>query len=644
MFVYCHLELVSADVPELAREFHRRFASDHELAHGEETVALAGLASPAHLRSDPTALKLKQNRMPVRCCQYTFDLLVKYLHVANQMALLSILNKRVVVTVTDGDPAPEVDEAARAARSTITGIGPPSFVDAFNAKKTGRWGVLEQSVEVQAMDEFEEERARAEKEEGDGDDEKDAKPMSKRSKAAAEKAKREAEEKERAEQEAGVGAPRPYVPAIVKSEIPVPELSYQTRLDAVEDVRYRASVGADAGLPSVAFYTFTHAHGYLNCATVSRDAAIVAGGFADSAVRVWDMNKAVPGGADAYETDPESRARRAAKDAALDAPAAERGEGGDDATMAEAEKTEARDVGALRADTAAEPTGGRQTRGARLARPTPSTEYVGHASAVHGVSLSPGNEFLLSCSRDTTVRVWSLELETCLAAYRGHEAPVWDVRWCDRGHYFATASYDKTARVWAMDSPRARRVMTGHLSDVDCVAWHPNCNYIATGSADRTVRVWDVASGACVRIFVGHSSGVRALAMSPDGKSAASAAEDGGVLVWDLGTARATHAFAGHRGPVFSLDYAGGGRGNLLASGGADETVRLWDTAVASDPDAAKKRPPKKGASRALDGAPRARGPTRTLRTKSTPVCAVSFTGRNLLMAMGARAPFSKAA
>ena len=300
MFVYCHLELVAADVPELAREFHRRFASDHSLAHGEEVVALAGLASPAHLRSDPTAAKLRQNRMPVRCCQYTFDLLVKYLHVANQMALLSILNARVAVTVTDGDPAPEADEAARAARSTITGIGPPSFVDAFNAKKSScRWGVLEQSVEVRAMDEFEEERARAEKEEGDGDDEKDAKPMSKRSKAAAEKTRREAEEKDEKD------APRPYVPTIVKSEIPVPELAYQTRLDAVEDARYRAELGAEAGkkMPSVAFYTFTHAHGFLNCATVSRDAAIVAGGFADSAVRVWDMNKAVPGGADELHED-----------------------------------------------------------------------------------------------------------------------------------------------------------------------------------------------------------------------------------------------------------------------------------------------------------------------------------------------------
>ena len=113
MFVYCHLELVAADVPELAREFHRRFASDHSLAHGEEVVALAGLASPAHLRSDPTAAKLRQNRMPVRCCQYTFDLLVKYLHVANQMALLSILNARVAVTVT------RACEAGQSAQSTI---------------------------------------------------------------------------------------------------------------------------------------------------------------------------------------------------------------------------------------------------------------------------------------------------------------------------------------------------------------------------------------------------------------------------------------------------------------------------------------------------------------------------------------------
>ena len=98
------------------------------------------------------------------------------------------------------------------------------------------------------------------------------------------------------------------------------------------------------------------------------------------------------------------------------------------------------------------------------------------------MDLSPGHDFLISCSRDQTISVWSMELEICLAAYKSHRFPIWDVKWCGVGHYFASASNDCTARVWAMDEAQPRRVMVGHLADVDCVAWHPNTNYIATGS------------------------------------------------------------------------------------------------------------------------------------------------------------------
>ena len=55
MFVYCHLELVNRDVGAVAREFHRRYASDHELLHAEEVRALRGLASPSHAAADPVA-------------------------------------------------------------------------------------------------------------------------------------------------------------------------------------------------------------------------------------------------------------------------------------------------------------------------------------------------------------------------------------------------------------------------------------------------------------------------------------------------------------------------------------------------------------------------------------------------------------
>ena len=164
MFVYCHLELVNRDEGHLAREFHRRFGPDHLLLHDDDVRALSGLATPQHAESDATARKFRDNRVSISCCQYTFDLLVKYLHHANQMALLAVLNAHISVTIAKGDPAPHTDEAHLSAKQVITGVGPPSKIDKFNAQyDAGRWGVLVDSVEVQALDEFEEEKAREER-------------------------------------------------------------------------------------------------------------------------------------------------------------------------------------------------------------------------------------------------------------------------------------------------------------------------------------------------------------------------------------------------------------------------------------------------------------------------------------------------
>ena len=641
MFVYCHLELVNRDEGHLAREFHRRFGPDHLLLHDDDVRALSGLSTPQHAESDATARKFRDNRVPISCCQYTFDLLVKYLHHANQMALLAVLNAHISVTIAKGDPAPHTDEAHLSAKQVITGVGPPSKIDKFNAQyDAGRWGVLVDSVEVQALDEFEEEKAREErakaraagkpkapdeaaddgadggaeasqKEGGDGDKPADGdKPTPTK--------KKKDDKKDDDENK--------YEPTIVPSSIPVPELDYHHARAAVEDIRYRVDVGP-AAPPSVAFYTFTHAHKFLHCCTTASDASLVVGGFADSVVRIWDINKSVPGNnMDVYCTDPESKKRKAAREEGLTLLEYEEQHKDDDVdqTMDDAEAHEGED-------------GEKLTANSRIARPLHCVEYVGHSSAVHGVDLSPGHDFLLSCSRDQTIRVWSMELEICLAAYKSHRFPIWDVKWCGVGHYFASASNDCTARVWAMDEAQPRRVMVGHLADVDCVAWHPNTNYIATGSSDRTVRLWDVQTGDCVRIFTGHRAGVRSLAMSPDGKSMASGSDDGGVLVWDLATAKCSHAFEGHMGAVYSLDYSHGA-GTVLASGGADETVKVWDVSQSASAEVnGGEAGAAAGESKAATAA--RKPPMTSLRTKSTPVFNVQFTGRNLLMAMGARAP-----
>jgi transcription initiation factor TFIID subunit 5 len=178
---------------------------------------------------------------------------------------------------------------------------------------------------------------------------------------------------------------------------------------------------------------------------------------------------------------------------------------------------------------------------------------------------------------------------------------------------------------------------------VDLVRWHPNCHYVATASSDRTVRLWDVATGECVRLMGGlRNSSPTSLAMSPDGRQVACGTDEGPIHVWDLGSARRVATLSGHVGPVWGLAYSHGS-GAVLASGGADETVRLWSNAEASSLTSSEASGSvvvaAEGSAGAAAAGPAASAPyglMNSYRTKSSPAVSVQFTARHLLLSSGA--------
>lgn len=98
-----------------------------------------------------------------------------------------------------------------------------------------------------------------------------------------------------------------------------------------------------------------------------------------------------------------------------------------------------------------------------------SRSLFGHNGTIYAVSFSPDRSLLLSCSEDTSIRLWSLQIWACLVVYKGHMFPVWDVKFSPVGYYFASASHDKTARLWATDHFQPLRVFSGHFTDVDVI-------------------------------------------------------------------------------------------------------------------------------------------------------------------------------
>ena len=160
----------------------------------------------------------------------------------------------------------------------------------------------------------------------------------------------------------------------------------------------------------------------------------------------------------------------------------------------------------------------------------------GHQSTVYSISISPDNQYLISGSYDSTIRLWNLHTKTCFGVYKGHFCPILCVKFSPITHYFASGACDKTARLWSINSAGALRIFVGHLSDVELVDFHPNGLYLITSANDKTIRMWILKSGECCRIFVNYSlvnSFIDCMCFSNSGKLLA-VGVDKGIIIYDL--------------------------------------------------------------------------------------------------------------
>ncbi|KAE8656634.1 Transcription initiation factor TFIID subunit 5 [Hibiscus syriacus] len=572
VFIHSFMDMVAKGHLQEARTFFNTFREDHELMHSRDLQKLEGVLSQSHLEEMEFARSLRQSKVNIKICQYSYDLLLQYLHKTQSTAMLGVINEHINFQVSSGQPSSLSDDA-----EVVTLIG--SFQDAANQinQKEIHWGLLEDSLE-ERMEKAgsllsDSEKTEEENKEGDVDETKKRSVESGKQGASTKKLKKEKGLNATAKSARTEASTTPAAPR-VKSKLPLPLMSTEVEQSILEDLRNRVQLSSVL-LPSVSFYTFLNTHNGLNCSSISQDGSLVAGGFSDSSLKVWDMAKMGQ-------------------------------QGGSSILQAENDSTSSEHVVGQN--------GGKRSY----------TLFQGHSGPVHSATFSPLGDFILSSSADTTIRLWSTKLNANLVCYKGHNYPVWDVQFSPAGHYFASASHDRTARIWSMDRIQPLRIMAGHLSDVDCVQWHANCNYIATGSSDKTVRLWDVQNGECIRIFIGHRSMILSLAMSPDGRYMASGDEDGMIMMWDISSGRCITPLMGHTSCVWTLAFSC--EGSLLASGSADCAVKLWDVTTSAKVPRNEEKSGNTIRLRLL----------KTLATKSTPVYSLQFSRRNLLFAAGA--------
>lgn len=107
--------------------------------------------------------------------------------------------------------------------------------------------------------------------------------------------------------------------------------------------------------------------------------------------------------------------------------------------------------------------------------------------------------------------------------------------WTPDGKYLITGSRDATIKFFEMPTLTEVRTLKGHSAWVRAMAISPDGRVLVSAGDDNTIKLWDVEAGRHFKTLKGHAGPIRSVVFSPDGKHLATAGWDRLVKLWDGG-------------------------------------------------------------------------------------------------------------
>lgn len=252
----------------------------------------------------------------------------------------------------------------------------------------------------------------------------------------------------------------------------------------------------------------------------------------------------------------------------------------------------------------------------------PQAVFNGHTDVVKSIAFSPNGELLASAGLDGEVILWDIASATKIGSFKGAALAI---AISPDGHILATAGYH--LQLWNIRNPKKItkiRTLPHDESTADhtwiwTVDFSPDGKWLAYGDKVGSLKVWDIERQQFIRsqkifsdkifsvqfspdmrYFVASSFYDHALwrlpawelhgkvlgealsidvAFSPHGNTYATS-DLGGVILRAMvnGERITSFGFGDSKKATWSVAFSSDG--NILASGGGDETLRLWDVSA----------------------------------------------------------------
>ncbi|KAL2754617.1 hypothetical protein ACRALDRAFT_1063415 [Sodiomyces alcalophilus JCM 7366] len=237
----------------------------------------------------------------------------------------------------------------------------------------------------------------------------------------------------------------------------------------------------------------------------------------------------------------------------------------------------------------------------------PNSQPAGHKLGVNGLDIDKDNAILYSGGRDGVVCAWDiLDMKKDASTHADTDADAnakpkpsskfraqtqahthWinDIVLAQNHSALVSASSDLTVKVWRplSESQKHDNIKIGEHADyAKCVASPRGATWVASGGLDRKIYLWDLnGAGKTLSIDTkGEEVAAKGsvYALSARHHIIASGGPESSVRLWDPRTAHGITKFVGHTDTIRAILLSEAGDTVLTAS--SDQTIKLWSVAA----------------------------------------------------------------
>jgi WD40 repeat protein len=198
----------------------------------------------------------------------------------------------------------------------------------------------------------------------------------------------------------------------------------------------------------------------------------------------------------------------------------------------------------------------------------------GHASWVYCIEQINDSSKIITCSGDSSIKIWSTKSGECLKTLSGHTNLVTSLKVSNDQKYLISGSWDRTINVWNIKNdfeciqilPQEwfvcslcllpNNILVCGLADGTITKWnlnnftkidsfkahkefifdlkHVSSSQIVSCSWDRKIKLWNLDKNECLTTFTGHTDSVNCLEISFDKSKLYSSSDDKSLIVWNI--------------------------------------------------------------------------------------------------------------